>query len=273
MKASELAEVTSRTEAEARTRPAAHPQIIVTSARDRPRHGRSARRGARGGALLGVRMLKLIIGNKAYSSWSLRGWLAVKHSGLPFEEITVPMFDEAWDKRAGGRRIRAVGRQGADPVGRPDRDLGTASRSSNGSPTRPIGRATGPRDDTARGMARSMAAEMHSSYPNLRRELGMKRAQAIPSRKLSAPVRGRGAAHPRTLGAGAGAPRHRPVPISSAVFGAVDIMLRPRRHPLRHLFGPRPPLRRSLYRDDPRPCLDEAMDRGGAGRALGDRAI
>jgi glutathione S-transferase len=44
-------------------------------------------------------MLKLIIGNKAYSSWSLRGWLAVKQSGLPFEEITVPMFDEDWHKR------------------------------------------------------------------------------------------------------------------------------------------------------------------------------
>ena len=43
-------------------------------------------------------MLKLIIGNKAYSSWSLRGWLAVKQSGLAFEEITVPLFDEEWDK-------------------------------------------------------------------------------------------------------------------------------------------------------------------------------
>ncbi|MEK6637916.1 MAG: glutathione S-transferase family protein, partial [Pseudomonadota bacterium] len=31
-------------------------------------------------------MLKLIIGNKAYSSWSLRGWLACKQSGLAFEE-------------------------------------------------------------------------------------------------------------------------------------------------------------------------------------------
>ena len=29
--------------------------------------------------------MKLFIGNKAYSSWSLRGWLAAKHSGLPFE--------------------------------------------------------------------------------------------------------------------------------------------------------------------------------------------
>ena len=31
--------------------------------------------------------MKIIIGNKNYSSWSLRGWLAVKQSGLSFEEI------------------------------------------------------------------------------------------------------------------------------------------------------------------------------------------
>ena len=38
-------------------------------------------------------MLKLIIGNKAYSSWSLRGWLACKQSGLAFEEVVVPLYD------------------------------------------------------------------------------------------------------------------------------------------------------------------------------------
>ena len=54
-------------------------------------------------------MLKLIIGNKAYSSWSLRGWLAVKQSGLPFEEITVPMFDEEWDKRTEGDEFAPSG--------------------------------------------------------------------------------------------------------------------------------------------------------------------
>ena len=54
-------------------------------------------------------MLKLIIGNKAYSSWSLRGWLAVKQSGLLFEEITVPMFDEAWDKRTEGDEFAPSG--------------------------------------------------------------------------------------------------------------------------------------------------------------------
>ena len=84
--------------------------------RNRAGDGKATRGGDRGGADLStcrrgfdevrtdqcpatgriefIGLLKLIIGNKAYSSWSLRGWLAVKQSGLPFEEITVPMFDE-----------------------------------------------------------------------------------------------------------------------------------------------------------------------------------
>jgi glutathione S-transferase len=33
--------------------------------------------------------MKIYIGNKVYSSWSLRGWLAVRQSGLPFEEEVV----------------------------------------------------------------------------------------------------------------------------------------------------------------------------------------
>ena len=41
--------------------------------------------------------MKLIIGNKNYSSWSLRGWLAAKQSGLAFEEITVPLYGDDWD--------------------------------------------------------------------------------------------------------------------------------------------------------------------------------
>ena len=46
--------------------------------------------------------MKLIIGNKAYSSWSLRGWLACRQSGLPFEEVVVPLYDAEWDKRRAG---------------------------------------------------------------------------------------------------------------------------------------------------------------------------
>jgi glutathione S-transferase len=36
-------------------------------------------------------MLKLVIGDRNYSSWSLRPWLALKQSGLPFEEIQIPL--------------------------------------------------------------------------------------------------------------------------------------------------------------------------------------
>ncbi len=36
----------------------------------------------------------LIIGNKNYSSWSLRGWLAVKTAGLEFEEKLIPLFED-----------------------------------------------------------------------------------------------------------------------------------------------------------------------------------
>ena len=43
--------------------------------------------------------MKLIIGNKNYSSWSLRGWLAVRQSGLHFEEITIPLYGEGWDQQ------------------------------------------------------------------------------------------------------------------------------------------------------------------------------
>ena len=47
-------------------------------------------------------MLKLIIGNRAYSSWSMRGWLAVKQSDEEFEEYVVPLFDAEWEKRREG---------------------------------------------------------------------------------------------------------------------------------------------------------------------------
>ena len=46
--------------------------------------------------------MKLIIGNRAYSSWSMRGWLACKQSGLEFEELVVPLFGEEWEKRREG---------------------------------------------------------------------------------------------------------------------------------------------------------------------------
>src|SRR5258708_12388311 len=39
-----------------------------------------------------LKMLKLVIGNKNYSSWSMRPWLALRANGIPFEEIFVPLY-------------------------------------------------------------------------------------------------------------------------------------------------------------------------------------
>ena len=131
--------------------------------------------------------MKLIIGNRAYSSWSMRGWLALKHSELDFEELVVPLFDEAWEKRREGDEFApslgkvpilwdgecvvwdslAIVEFLADRVGR-DRFW--------------------PQDDAARGMARSMAAEMHSGFANLRRELPMNVRRIIDNGPLSKPV-------------------------------------------------------------------------------------
>ena len=124
-------------------------------------------------------MLKLIIGNKAYSSWSLRGWLAVKQSGLPFEEIIVPMFDEDWDKRREGDEFAPS--LGKVPIlWDGDAWSGTAWRSSNSSPTGTAATVSGREDESARGMARSMAAEMHSGFAEPAPRTADERAQALP---------------------------------------------------------------------------------------------
>ena len=37
----------------------------------------------------------LVIGNKSYSSWSLRPWLAMKHAGIPFDEVRIPLYADS----------------------------------------------------------------------------------------------------------------------------------------------------------------------------------
>lgn len=169
-------------------------------------------------------MLKLIIGNKAYSSWSLRGWLAVKQSGLPFEEITVPMFDEEWNRRVQGDEFAPSG--GKVPILWDDKTVIWDSLAIVEWLADKTDRARfWPKDDAARGMARSMAAEMHSSYPNLRRELSMNVRRQYPLRPLSDEVKAEIIrilelwAEARSLASGG--------PYLFGTFGAADIMFAP----------------------------------------------
>jgi glutathione S-transferase len=44
-------------------------------------------------------MMRLIIGNKNYSSWSLRAWLPLKHLGTAFEEERIALFEPGYKQR------------------------------------------------------------------------------------------------------------------------------------------------------------------------------
>ena len=128
--------------------------------------------------------MKLIIGNKAYSSWSLRGWLAVKQSGLSFEEVVVPMYDADWDQRRRGDEFAPS--SGKVPILWDGEAVVWDSLAIVEYLADKVGRERfWPADDAARAMARSMAAEMHSSFPHLRGQHSMNVRQVFPARRPS----------------------------------------------------------------------------------------
>lgn len=124
-------------------------------------------------------MLKLIIGNKAYSSWSLRGWLSCKQSGLAFEEVVVPLYDADWEQRRLGDELAPSA--GKVPI-LWDGDVAiwdslailTYLDALTG------GEKFWPSERTARATACSMAAEMHSGFAALRRKHAMNIRQSFP---------------------------------------------------------------------------------------------
>ena len=133
-------------------------------------------------------MIKLIIGNRAYSSWSMRGWLAVKQSGEEFEELVVPMFDEDWEKRREGEEFAPS--LGKVPILWDNDCVVWDSLAIIEFLADRHGKAKyWPKDETACGMARSMAAEMHSGFTNLRRELPMNVRKTYPFKPLTDEVR------------------------------------------------------------------------------------
>ena len=114
--------------------------------------------------------MKLIIGNKNYSSWSLRGWLACKQSGLAFEELTVPLYGDEWDRRKRQSADLAPS-SGKVPILWDDEAVVWDSLAIIEYLADKVGRDRfWPKADDARAMARSMVAEMHSSYFALRNE-------------------------------------------------------------------------------------------------------
>ncbi len=133
-------------------------------------------------------MLKLIIGNRAYSSWSFRGWLAVKQSGEEFEELVVPMFDAEWEERREGDEFAPGG--GKVPILWDGDCVVWDSLAIIEFLAERVGREVyWPEEIGARAMARSMAAEMHSGFASLRRELPMNVRRSYAKQVLSEDVR------------------------------------------------------------------------------------
>jgi glutathione S-transferase len=107
---------------------------------------------------------KLIIGNKNYSSWSLRSWLLLKEAGIPFEEHRI-----ALDTPTATNDIKCFSAAGCVPVLQLDDmivwdTLAIAETVAEYWPEKNLW----PTDPAARAHARAICAEMHSGFPNLR---------------------------------------------------------------------------------------------------------
>ncbi len=199
----------------------------LCSTRSTVQHGRRnderlQRPETQGGALS---RMKLIIGNKNYSSWSLRGWLAAKQSGLHFEEITVPMLGEHWENRKQDDQFQPS--SGKVPILWDGDTVIWDSLAILEYLGDKVGRDRfWPKDDTARGMARAMVAEMHSSYASLRKEMPMNVRRRIKLEDISEQTKSE-VVRILQLWAEARARHGSAGPFLFGTFGAADIFYAP----------------------------------------------
>ncbi|RJF78778.1 glutathione S-transferase family protein [Rhodopseudomonas palustris] len=124
----------------------------------------------------------LVIGNKNYSSWSMRPWIALRATGISFDEVLIPLYTGDADKR----RILAFTEAGKVPV-LVDGDvtiwdsLAIIEYAAERFPKAQLW----PDDVAARAHARSVSAEMHSGFAALRSECGMNIHRPVGPKPLS----------------------------------------------------------------------------------------
>ena len=113
----------------------------------------------------------LIIGNKNYSSWSLRPWIAMRALGIAFEEIVIP-FGEPIGNPEFKAKLAAYTPAGKVPV-LVDGKTTVWDSLSILEYLAERNRKLWPADPAERARARSLAAEMHSGFPSLRNHMSM----------------------------------------------------------------------------------------------------
>jgi glutathione S-transferase len=126
--------------------------------------------------------LHLIVGNKNYSSWSFRPWLAMKVAGIAFDETVISL--DAGDFKA---RLTALGGSGRVPVlsdgdVRVWESLAILEYLAEKFPAAGLW----PAQPGARAHARAIASEMHAGFVSLRRHLPMNVARPVKFRELDA---------------------------------------------------------------------------------------
>jgi glutathione S-transferase len=128
--------------------------------------------------------LQLIIGNKNYSSWSFRPWIAMKVAGIPFDEEVISL--DAADFKARVTRISGTGKVPALADGQAQvwESLAILEYLAEKFPN---GRLW-PADPPARAHARAIAAEMHAGFVPLRRLLPMNMWRPVQKRDLTPEV-------------------------------------------------------------------------------------
>jgi glutathione S-transferase len=113
--------------------------------------------------------LHLIIGNKNYSSWSFRPWLALRAAGIPFEETVIPLYvpgsREQMLARSPGGKVPIL-QDGAVTVWE---SLAIMEYAAEKFPDAGLW----PRDPAARAHARTIASEMHAGFAPLRSQFPM----------------------------------------------------------------------------------------------------
>ena len=119
--------------------------------------------------------LTLVIGNKNYSSWSMRPWVLLKQFGIPFEEIMLKFESREWDdsiaRLAPTRKVPTLW----------DGDVGAVTSIAVWETIAIVEYVADrfsqfdiwPRDVAARAMARAISAEMHAGFQALRANMPM----------------------------------------------------------------------------------------------------
>ncbi len=122
--------------------------------------------------------LKLVIGNKNYSSWSMRPWVVMRAFGIPFQEVRIPLAQP--DTSARIAQYSSAGRVPVLIAG--DHHVWDSLAICEYLAEQFPDLHLWPQDTAARAAARSICAEMHSGFSGLRSGMPMNIRASLPGR-------------------------------------------------------------------------------------------